>query len=508
MSRATISTGGITFPGQQDRQPASLPEDTPMHIALLADFSGRANTGDSVPSDVATRRVIRVDRDNFEDVFSSLGVKLRLPIAENPITFNEFDDLHPDYLYERLPLFSDLRQLKRRLKKPDEFGSAAEEIRQWGLYRARERDQESATPAGAESRTGLSANLLDSVLSASSTLRYENTSEDNIDRLIKDIVAPYIEAKADPDLPTLLAAVDEATGELMRKVCHASAFQQLEASWRAVHLLVRRLETDSQLVLHLVDVAREELLEDLAGCNGDLERSGIFQLLVERTKVPGATPFAIINADYFIGDSGEDIELASALAAVGAAIGAGVCCGGRTSLAGCEDISESADPADWSGQENAEWATRWATLRARPEAAHLALAAPRFLLRLPYGPRTSPIESFNYKELPADGDHRYYLWGNSAYLVTLLLALGFQRDGWSFQPGQLSTAEDFPLHVYTDAEGEEAIKPCAEVMLTDSAATRLTAAGLLPVRSIKGTPHILIPRFPALAADTVLAGPW
>ena len=479
-----------------------------MHIALFGDFSGRANNGSAEPGDIAKRRAIVIDRDNFEEVFTSLAVTLRLPVAEEAITFNEFDDLHPDYLYERLPLFTELRVLKRRLKKPDHFAAAAEEIRQWGLYQARNRAAEPVTPANDEPRIELPTNLLDSVLSESGAGGYENSEEDKIDRLIKDIVAPYTREKADPDLPTLLAAVDAATRELMRKVCHTRAFQQLEAGWRAVHLLVRRLETDGQLVLHLIDIAREELLQDLAACDGDLERSGLYQLLVERNRVPGATPFAIINADYYIGDSGEDIRLASALAAAGAAIGAGVVCGGRTSLAGCRDISESADPADWNCQENAEWSAQWSILRARPEAAHLALTAPRFLLRLPFGARTSPIDSFDYEELPANGEHRYYLWGNSAYLVTLLLAQGYQRDGWSFRPGQLNTIEDFPLHVYTDAEGEEAIKPCAEVMLTDSAAARLAEAGLLPVRSIKGTPHILIPRIPSLAGDTILAGPW
>ena len=70
----------------------------------------------------------------------------------------------------------------------------------------------------------------------------------------------------------------------------------------------------------------------------------------------------------------------------------------------------------------------------------------------------------------------------SAYLATLLLAESFSRRGWAMHPGECHTIDDLPYHVFTDEDGEAVAKPCGEVLLTDSAATRLAEAGLLPVR--------------------------
>ncbi|MFC7539039.1 type VI secretion system contractile sheath domain-containing protein [Siccirubricoccus deserti] len=40
-------------------------------------------------------------------------------------------------------------------------------------------------------------------------------------------------------------------------------------------------------------------------------------------------------------------------------------------------------------------------MQAAPEAAYIGLAAPRFLLRMPYGKKSDPIDSFAFEESPA-----------------------------------------------------------------------------------------------------------
>ena len=86
------------------------------HIAIIGDFSGQDSREDQTDS-LDKRPAIQVDRDNFEEVFSRLSVKLKLPFDEQPLIFKKFDDLHPDYLYENVPLFEQFRSLKRKLKK-------------------------------------------------------------------------------------------------------------------------------------------------------------------------------------------------------------------------------------------------------------------------------------------------------------------------------------------------------------------------------------------------------
>ncbi|MCV4777388.1 type VI secretion system contractile sheath small subunit, partial [Escherichia coli] len=45
------------------------------------------------------------------------------------ISFRSMDDFHPDGLFEKLPVFTHLRDLRRRLKDSDSYNSAAREAR-------------------------------------------------------------------------------------------------------------------------------------------------------------------------------------------------------------------------------------------------------------------------------------------------------------------------------------------------------------------------------------------
>ena len=63
------------------------------------------------------------------------------------------------------------------------------------------------------------------------------------------ITAPYRVEVADPRQAELVAGVDAATGQLMRDILHHPDFRALEAAWRSLHFLVRRLETDEQLTV-------------------------------------------------------------------------------------------------------------------------------------------------------------------------------------------------------------------------------------------------------------------
>ena len=61
-------------------------------------------------------------------------------------------------------------------------------------------------------------------------------------------------------------------------------------------------------------------------------------------------------------------------------------------------------------------------LRALPEASHLALLAPRFMLRHPYGKKSDPISSFAFEEFSPNEGLRGMLWGHPAMLAASVLA--------------------------------------------------------------------------------------
>ena len=91
-------------------------------------------------------------------------------------------------------------------------------------------------------------------------------------------------------------------------------------------------------------------------------------------------------------------------------------------------------------------------LRRSPEARWLGLALPRFLLRLPYGKDTSPIEAFPFEEMP-ESEHSAYLWGNPAFFCAQLIGQSFEAHGWDLARRLARRIDNLPMHVYRE-DGE------------------------------------------------------
>ncbi|WP_158681619.1 type VI secretion system contractile sheath domain-containing protein [Microbulbifer pacificus] len=473
-----------------------------LKVAVVGDFSGRTSRQQCEPETIATRTAYRLRKDNFEALFERLQVGVQLPLMEEPLWLLEFDDLHPDYLYQRVPLFRQFIELEKQLLTPAEFDRAAEEIRQWSPE-LRALDSASGAPAG----DGLGArSMLDAILAGDGYRhRYQVSAQGQIDQLIKDIVAPYVQAKPDANQGVYLDAVTQAASEAMRKIMHHSDFRQLEASWRSLRLLLRRLEDHPGLELHLIDISKAEILADLAQAESDLEQSQLFQRLVTREAVAGSGPYNLILGDFFVTDEERDLHMLIDLATLAEAAGSAVVLGGDSRLAGCTSLAGSMDPDDWHYPFAEDFADSWQALRAYPSCEHIALAAPRFMLRLPYGADTASTETFAFEELTPELGHQYYLWGNGAYLLALSLCAEFVAAG---RPCGVNAARygDLPLHLRTLPQGKW-MTPCAEALMTDRGAARFQSAGLSTLRSVQGRDEILLPKLQSLCG-TPLKGPW
>jgi type VI secretion system protein ImpC len=331
---------------------------------------------------------------------------------------------------------------------------------------------------------------------------------DEFTTLVSKIVAPHVVAKADPRQAELVALVDKVTSAQMAALLHIPDFQALEAAWRAVFFLVRNIETDNKLKLFLIDVSKEELAEDLLQAR-NLNSTGVYRLLVEKTVgTPGAEPWAVIAGNFSFGPSLDDIELLGRMAKVAGRAGAPFIAGASPRLLGCDSVLELPEPRRWKSQMSGETAARWHSLRNSFEARFVGLALPRFLLRLPYGRETEPTELFQFEEVPEPSAHENYLWGNAAFGCTLLLAQSFSEEGWELQPGTISEIGGLPVYTYT-VEGEPKILPCAEVLMTQTAAEEMMEEGIMPLASLKDQPTVRLVRFQAIAEPLgPLAGPW
>jgi type VI secretion system protein ImpC len=330
-------------------------------------------------------------------------------------------------------------------------------------------------------------------------------TDPGMQRFLKDITEPHLIAKTHPRQAELTASVNEVAGEMMRRILHHPDFQALESLWRGLYFLVRRLDTDENLKIYLLDVSKEELAADLMSSE-DLSKTDIYKILSgEAGKTLGRDPWAVVAGLYRFSDEADDVQLLGRMAKIAMAAGAPFVSSADDMILGCKSLAQTPDPDEWRETDGRQ---AWDALRALPEARYLGLALPRFLLRLPYGEKTEPLESFPFEEMPGRPVHEDYLWGNPSLACVCLLGRSFIADGWTFQVGQVMDIKGLPLHVYKD-QGESVAAPLAEVVLTEKAAQIILDKGLLLLISYKNGDAIRLALFQSLADPPCrLGGRW
>lgn len=494
------------------RTAARSDDGAPMRILLMGDYGGRGGGEalDGAPLD--QRRPRAVDVDVFEQVMRRCAPRLELEAAGGAIDFTELDDFHPDALYRRLPLFQALRDLRLRMQDPATFAAAAAEFASGsgghmaGTDGASVHDARSGTPAEGDGAT--LERLLGRAAAAAPRSGSAASAQSSLDALIRSIVAPHIVPDAPAHQAQYLAALDAAISKQVNAILHAPEFQALESSWRGLHWLVTHLELDENLKLYVLDVTKSELLADVHASRDDLASSAMYRLLVEQSvDTPGAERWSLIVGNYAFGAGGEDVMLLATLGAVGSDAGAPFVAAAKPEVAGCASFAATPDPRDWSvaTDENMQ---NWQALRESGMAPWIGLAAPRMLLRLPYGRSTDPIESFELEELGRVREHEHYLWGHPALACAQLIGRAFVASGWNMAPGDELDVDDLPAHTF-DADGEKQMQACAEAYLTERAGQAMLERGLMPLLSYRNRNAVRVLRLQSIADPAQpLSGPW
>jgi hypothetical protein len=464
---------------------------------MFGDFTGRSARGLMETGDaLAARKPIELDVDTIEEIIEGFGTTLTLPIGKGgsgvEIKLKELDDLHPDELYDNVELFSGIAGLRQQLSVGSMVDKAVEKLQAWS--------ETYATPIKlpkTSASTSIPANVKLSDFQAligdtSGTL----TQAGPIDNLIAQIVGPHIVKNPDRGADAMKACVDDALSSAMRLVLHHPDFQALEAQWRSLDLLARRIETDSALQIILYDVSAEELAVDLAA-NEDLSQSGFFRLLTDvLDPEEGTGGFSALCGLYTFEETPPHAELLARIGQVGAHVDAPF----FTSISPSYlDVAKE--------DRHPLVAKAWDTLRDLPEAAYIALASPRFLLRLPYGAKSDPVYPFNFEEFTPKEGLKGMLWANPVVLVAILLAGTFKKDGKAMDLGSLMSLGDLPFHYVSDRYGDQVALPCTERNLTSEPVQTTLGRGYMPVVWMKGRNEVRLASFRSLAGD-MIAGPW
>jgi type VI secretion system protein ImpC len=490
-------------------------ESSPMRILVLGDFSGHGlNGGSEDRPALSQRKLLPVDLDNLDPALGRIAPEVTLSLDASRaahISFSEIDDFHPDTLFSRMPLFDELRDLRTRLHHRDTYPEAAIQLRNMlSLQSPTMPAGEPATPVTDAGAVENDAATFERLMGkpASDSTQAEKTARSAVDRLIGAAVKEHIVPEADAGQQVYFDAADQALGELMRRILHHPGFQALESIWRSVPFLISRLELDEDLQLVLLDVTKDELMEDARQAGTELEQTELYRLLIEQgVQVPGTDPWSLIIGQYCFDNSADDTRLLAMLGNVAAHAGGPFLAEASATLLGCDSLARTPNPRDWTAEDSDD-RQRWNALRASPVASWIGLALPRLLLRLPYGENTDEIDSFVFQEVTDASVHEQFLWGNPAVGCAALIGQAFAERGWQMNPGDVADIGDLPAYSY-HADGEQQILPCAEVYLTETAADKILAQGLMPMVSLRNTNTVRLLRFQSIAEPpAALSGPW
>ena len=252
-----------------------------VNLVVMGDFTGRASRGVIEP--LHPRKLLNVDVDNFARLFAQLGAKLKLTGAEIPdgvveLGFASADDFHPDQLLTRVPLLAKLVEARRLLLNPTtaERGKTALQAC-LGAINAPAESFASAAEPKSESTDDTMARLLGGAL----PVKKSAPPTSQLDQFIRQAIAPHISAAPNAWQSGAVAAAEMELTNRLNAILHHADFQELEAAWRGVDLLVRRIESPEEIGLLVLDASFAELQADLAA-QDQAEQSALFSSAARR----------------------------------------------------------------------------------------------------------------------------------------------------------------------------------------------------------------------------------
>lgn len=353
-----------------------------------------------------------------------------------------------------------------------------------------------ATEAGASSEsTTQTLTLLDRII-AEGRMAHDESQQGYARDMLAEFATQVLDEGMAIDKDTVamindrISQIDKLISDQLNEVLHNPDLQKLEASWRGLHMLVDQTETSSRLKLRLLNVTQKELQNDLEKAV-EFDQSALFKKIYEEEYGTfGGHPFSLLVGDYAFGRHPQDVALLEKLSNVAAAAHAPFIAAANPKLFDMNSFTELAVPRDLSKIFESLELIKWRSFREGEDSRYVSLVLPNFLLRLPYGPDTKPVEGMDYLEDVNGTDHSKYLWGNAAWLMAVRITSAFAKYGWcaAIRGAEGGGAvEGLPAHTFRTLSGDLSLKCPTEVAITDRREKELNDLGFISLCHKKNT---------------------
>lgn len=353
-----------------------------------------------------------------------------------------------------------------------------------------------ATEAGASSEsTTQTLTLLDRII-AEGRMAHDESQQGYARDMLAEFATQVLDEGMAIDKDTVamindrISQIDKLISDQLNEVLHHPELQKLEASWRGLHMLVDQTETSSRLKLRLLNVTQKELQNDLEKAV-EFDQSALFKKIYEEEYGTfGGHPFSLLVGDYAFGRHPQDVALLEKLSNVAAAAHAPFIAAANPKLFDMNSFTELAVPRDLSKIFESLELIKWRSFRESEDSRYVSLVLPNFLLRLPYGPDTKPVEGMDYLEDVNGTDHSKYLWGNAAWMLAARITSAFAKYGWcaAIRGAEGGGAvEGLPAHTFRTLSGDLSLKCPTEVAITDRREKELNDLGFIALCHKKNT---------------------
>jgi type VI secretion system protein ImpC len=287
-------------------------------------------------------------------------------------------------------------------------------------------------------------------------------------------------------ISAIIAELDHKLSEQINLILHHPDLQQVEGAWRGLNYLVNNTETDEMLKIRFMNITKADLGKTLKRYKGtNWDQSPLFKRVYEEEYGQfGGEPFGCLVGDYYFDHTPPDVELLGEMGKVSAAAHTPFIAGASPRALQMDSWRELANPRDLTKIFTTPEYASWRSLRESEDARYIGLAMPRFLSRLPYGPKTNPVEEFDFEEETGAADHNKYTWGNAAYAMAVNINRSFKLYGWCSRIRGIESGgavEGLPVHTFPTDDGGVDMKCPTEIAISDRREAELAKNGFMPL---------------------------
>lgn len=362
----------------------------PARVVVIGRFNGATSPADARAPEDRRTRAVRLTLDQLDDQLCELAPLVQTAVG--PVGISSVESMHPDELVRHVPLLSQLMTLRRQLRDPAQFESAARIVRAWQGVPA-EAAAQPAAPAVTDASDDI-ARLLGRPPTAA-------PAPAPMDQWVADMVKPHLAPQAPAQSGALIEVVNQALSAALSGLLHDARWQSAESFWRGVDWLLRRVDDDQLAHITLVDLSWAELSQDLRA--GQVSAALQAALVVNLDDEEGPELTHVLVQDQIALDE-DAIAALSTLASV-------------VQLSGAQAV---ANPSlqqffDRQGALLPDTQAAWDQCRQKAGGS-LLMVAPRFVMRQPYGPGSDPLDWLDYREPLAHAQGDAILWGNPGWL--------------------------------------------------------------------------------------------